>query len=44
VIFQGIFKNTALQQDFVLLNFIRPDVAIVETLTSLDPGAVESGS
>jgi uncharacterized protein (TIGR02246 family) len=35
VIFQGIFKNTTLQQDVVSLKFIRPDVAIVETLTSL---------
>jgi uncharacterized protein (TIGR02246 family) len=35
VIFQGIFKNTTLQQDIVSLKFIRPDVAIVETLTSL---------
>ena len=35
VIFQGIFKNTTSQQDIVSLKFIRPDVAIVETLTSL---------
>jgi uncharacterized protein (TIGR02246 family) len=35
VIFQGIFKNTTLQQDIVSLKFIRPDVAIVETLTSV---------
>jgi uncharacterized protein (TIGR02246 family) len=35
VIFQGIFKNTTLQQDIVSLRFIRPDVAMVETLSSL---------
>ena len=35
VIFQGIFKNTTLQQDIVSLTFIRPDVAFVETITSL---------
>ena len=35
VIFQGIFKNTTSQQDIVSLKFIRPDVAIVETLTSV---------
>jgi uncharacterized protein (TIGR02246 family) len=35
VIFQGIFKNTKLQQDIVSLKFIRPDVAVVEVLTSV---------
>ena len=35
VIFQGIFKNTTSQQDVVSLKFIKPDVAIVETLTSV---------
>lgn len=35
VIFQGIFKHTTLQQDIVSLKFIRADVAIVETLTSV---------
>ncbi len=35
VIFQGIFKNTKLQQDIVSLRFIEPDVAVVETLTSV---------
>ena len=35
VIFHGIFKNTTSQQDIVSLKFIGPDVAIVETLTSL---------
>jgi len=35
VIFQGIFKNTILQQDIVSLKFIGPDVAAVETLTSV---------
>ena len=35
VIFQGIFKNTVVQQDVVSLRFIGPDVALVDTLTSL---------
>jgi uncharacterized protein (TIGR02246 family) len=35
VIFQGIFKNTTLKQDVVSLKFIRPDVAIVETVTTV---------
>jgi uncharacterized protein (TIGR02246 family) len=35
VIFEGIFKNTTVQQDIVSLKFIGPDAAIVETLTSL---------
>jgi len=35
VIFEGLFKNTTLQQDVVSLRFIGPDVAVVETLTSL---------
>ncbi len=35
VIFQGIFKNTTSQQDIVSLKFNGPDVAVVETLTSL---------
>jgi uncharacterized protein (TIGR02246 family) len=35
VIFAGIFKNTTLKQDVVSLKFIRPDVAIVETLTTV---------
>jgi uncharacterized protein (TIGR02246 family) len=49
VIFQGIFKSTTLQQDIVSLKFIRPDVAIVETLTSLSgmpetaPGTAADG-
>jgi uncharacterized protein (TIGR02246 family) len=34
-IFQGVFKNTTLQQDVVSLKFIKPDVAIVETLASV---------
>src|SRR3954464_14944903 len=34
-IFDGIFKNSALTQDVVSLRFIRPDVAVVETLTSV---------
>lgn len=35
VIFEGIFKNTTLSQDVVSLKFIRPDVAIVETLSAV---------
>jgi uncharacterized protein (TIGR02246 family) len=35
VIFQGIFKNTTLQQEIVSLKFNGPDVAVVETLTSV---------
>jgi uncharacterized protein (TIGR02246 family) len=35
VIFRGVFRNTTSQQDLISLKFIRPDVAIVETLTSV---------
>ena len=35
VIFAGIFKNTTLQQEIVSLMFIRPDVAVVEVLTTV---------
>jgi uncharacterized protein (TIGR02246 family) len=35
VIFQGIFKHTTVQQDMVSLEFVGPDVAVVETLTSV---------
>jgi uncharacterized protein (TIGR02246 family) len=35
MIFQGIFKHTTLQQDIVSLEFVSPDVAVVETLTSV---------
>ena len=41
VIFQGIFKNSTLKQDVVSLRFIRPDVAIVETATTV-AGASQS--
>jgi uncharacterized protein (TIGR02246 family) len=41
VIFQGIFKNTTLNQDVASLRFIRPDVAIVQTVTTVT-GATES--
>ena len=34
-IFQGMFKQTTLQQDIVSLQFVRPDVAVVETLTAV---------
>jgi uncharacterized protein (TIGR02246 family) len=32
-IFKGMFRGTVLQQDIVSVKFVRPDVAIVETLT-----------
>ena len=32
-IFKGIFNKTVLEQDITSLRFVRPDVAIVETLT-----------
>ena len=35
VIFQGIFRNTTLQQDIVSLKFIGPDIAVVDALTSV---------
>ncbi len=35
VIFKGDFRGTTLKQDIVSLRFIRPDVAIAETLTSV---------
>jgi uncharacterized protein (TIGR02246 family) len=41
VIFSGIFKNSTLKEDIVSLRFIRPDVAIVETVTTVS-GAAES--
>jgi len=49
VIFEGRFKQTRLQQDIVSLTFVRPDVAVVDVLTSvagvvatqLAPGASE---
>jgi uncharacterized protein (TIGR02246 family) len=41
VIFQGIFKNTTLKQEIVSLKFIRPDVAVLETATTVN-GAAES--
>jgi uncharacterized protein (TIGR02246 family) len=36
VIFQGIFRNSTLKQDVVSLNFVRPDVAIIETVTTVN--------
>jgi uncharacterized protein (TIGR02246 family) len=41
VIFAGIFKNSTLVQDVVSLQFVRPDVAIVETVTAV-AGAAHS--
>jgi uncharacterized protein (TIGR02246 family) len=41
VIFKGIFKNSTLKQDVVSLRFVRPDVAIIETVTTVN-GAQQS--
>jgi uncharacterized protein (TIGR02246 family) len=41
VIFQGIFRNSVLKQDVVSLKFVRPDVAIIETVTTVN-GAAQS--
>lgn len=41
VIFQGIFKNSVLKQDIASLKFITPDVAIIETVTTVN-GAAQS--
>src|SRR6476646_3366670 len=41
VIFQGIFKNSTLKQDVVSLKFVRPDVAMIETVTTVN-GAQQS--
>ena len=38
VIFEGIFKNTTVSQDVVSLQFIRPDVAVIETVTAVAGG------
>ena len=40
-IFEGIFRNSTLKQDIVSLKFIRPDVAIIETVTTV-AGAPQS--
>ena len=34
-IFNGMFKNTTLSQDIVSLTFLRPDIALVDTLTAV---------
>ena len=34
-IFDGLFKNSKLQQRVISLKFVRPDVAIVETVTTV---------
>jgi uncharacterized protein (TIGR02246 family) len=38
-IFNGIFKSSTLKQDFTSLKFIRPDVAILETVTTINGAA-----
>jgi len=35
VIFKGVFKGTTVQQDIVVLRFVEPNVALVETLTAV---------
>lgn len=35
VIFDGIFKNTTLNQRVISLEFVRPDVAVVQTVTTV---------
>jgi uncharacterized protein (TIGR02246 family) len=34
-IFKGIYRGTTMKQDVVSLKFVRPDVAVVETLTAV---------
>ena len=34
-VFKGIFRGSTLQQDIVSLQFVRPDVAVVEVLTAV---------
>jgi len=41
VIFKGIFKNSTLKQEIASLKFIRPHVAILETVTTVN-GAAQS--
>jgi uncharacterized protein (TIGR02246 family) len=36
VIFQGIFKNSVVKMEVVSLKFVRPDVAIIETATTVN--------
>ena len=42
-IFKGVFRGTVLRQDVVSLKFVRPDTAVVETLTWIS-GFSPSGS
>jgi uncharacterized protein (TIGR02246 family) len=44
-IFHGEFRGTALKQEVVSIKFVRPEVAIVETLTTVSnfPGPVPAG-
>jgi uncharacterized protein (TIGR02246 family) len=39
VIFKGIFKKTTMNQEIASLKFIRPDLAIVETVTTVTGAA-----
>ena len=43
VIFDGIFKGSTLKQEIVSLRFVRPDVAVVETLTTVSGGQTPPG-
>lgn len=44
-IFHGEFRGTVLKQEVVSIKFLRPDVAVVETLTTVSnfPGPVPAG-
>lgn len=44
-IFRGEFRGTVLKQEVVSIKFLRPDVAVVETLTTVSnfPGPVPAG-
>ena len=35
IVFSGMLKNTTLSQDIVSLTFLRPDIALVDTLTAV---------
>jgi uncharacterized protein (TIGR02246 family) len=43
VIFDGVFKNTTLNQRVVSLEFIRPDVAVVQTVSTVS-GVAQAGN
>jgi uncharacterized protein (TIGR02246 family) len=43
VIFDGVFKNTTLNQRVVSLEFVRPDVAVVQTVSTVS-GLTQAGN